>query len=162
MLLGCAYGAPSHPAFATLPALPGAAAPRVLVVEDTHFFQKLIINLLSGDGFDVTLANNGSEGLEKLSAGQFDLVVSDIEMPVMDGFTFAQRVRQDGRYSSLPMLAVTTLSSPENRAKALSCGFDAFEVKLDGGTFLETIRALLKRRQSTAIVPKSAAGSGGR
>jgi len=108
------------------------------------------------------LANNGSEGLEKLSAGQFDLVVSDIEMPVMDGFTFAQRVRQDGQYSSLPMLAVTTLSSAENRAKALSCGFDAFEVKLDGGTFLETIRALLKRRQSTAIVPGSAAGSGGR
>ncbi|MBC8107415.1 MAG: chemotaxis protein CheW [Anaerolineae bacterium] len=145
---------------AAQPALPGAAARRILLVEDTQFFQKLITSLLTGDGFEVTLAGNGSEGLERLAAGQFDLVVSDIEMPVMDGFTFAQRVRDDARYSSLPMVAVTTLSSPENRAKALACGFDAFEVKLDRDTFLKTVRGLLTQGRSTAIVPGSARGGG--
>src|SRR2546428_12619131 len=116
--------------------LPGASRGRILVVEDTQFFQKLITSHLQGEGFEVTLAENGQDGLAKLAAGEFDLVISDIEMPVMDGFTFARRVREQTRFASIPLIALTTLNSAENRNKAAECGFDAYEVKLDRQTLI--------------------------
>ncbi len=140
---------------ATQKILPDATRERILLVEDTQFFQKLIEGLLESKGFEVTVAENGTAGLEKLNGGRFDLIVSDIEMPVMDGFTFARRVREDSRFAALPMLAVTTLNSPENRAKASKCGFDAYEVKLDQPRFLTTVRDLLKLGRSTAVAGRS-------
>ncbi len=124
---------------------------RILVVEDTQFFQRLITSHLEGEGFDVTVAGNGREGLEKAEAGTFDLIISDIEMPVMDGFTFARIVRENPRFAATPMLALTTLTSPEYRTKASECGFDAYEVKLDRSSFLASVRELLKRGRTTAI-----------
>ena len=131
------------------PRLPEAARRKVLIVEDTQFFQKLITSHLESDGFEVTLAGHGGEGLEKLQSGTFDLVISDIEMPVMDGFNFARKVRENPRYASLPLLALTTLSDSDSRNKAAVAGFDAFEVKLDRASLLATVHGLLTRRRST-------------
>ena len=133
------------------PALPPAESASVLVVEDTQFFQRLIRSLLEQAGYRVAVAENGREGLERLQSEAFDLIVSDIEMPELDGYAFAQRVREDARFAGVPMLAVTTLSSPEHRDRALAGGFDAFEVKLERGSFLGAVRTLLQHGRSTTI-----------
>ncbi len=129
----------------TAPALPILTGRRILVVEDTQFFRQLITNQLRSAGHEVVLAVNGREGLDRLAEGPFDLVVSDIEMPVMDGMTFARHVRDEPRFASLPMLAVTTLTGQEDRQRALASGFDAYEIKLDRRRFLTCVNELLQR-----------------
>jgi two-component system chemotaxis sensor kinase CheA len=134
-------------------ALPGTRGRRILVVEDTQFFRQLIRSHLQSAGYEVVVAANGREGLHRLADASFDLVVSDIEMPVMDGLEFARRVREESQFASLPLLAVTTLSGPENRDRAIACGFDAYEIKLDRESFVACVRELLERGRQTAIVP---------
>lgn len=134
-------------------ALPGPSArKKVLVVEDTEFFRRLVTSYLAAEGWEVETAGNGAEAFEKLDGGTFDAVVSDIEMPVMDGLTLAKRVRQDGRFAQLPILALTSLTSEDDRRQARAAGFDAFEVKLNRQTFLDTIRSLITEGRTSAIV----------
>ena len=116
---------------------------RVLVVDDTRFFQKVVGEHLGGAGFDISTAENGSQALAMLQKQPFDLVVSDIEMPVMDGHGLAKAVRADPKLAAMPMVALTTLNTPESRATAAQSGFDAYEVKLDRQSLLSTVSRLL-------------------
>jgi len=126
------------------PALPAPAGRRrILLVEDTQFFRRLVAGYLESEGYEVVIAVHGAEGLERLRDGPFDLVVSDIEMPVMDGWAFARAVRGEPAFARLPLLALTTLNSPADRDRALACGFDGYEVKLDRERFLAAVAALL-------------------
>jgi two-component system chemotaxis sensor kinase CheA len=125
--------------------LPPGRRRRVLLVEDTQFFRQVVRGYLEDEGFEVVTADNGAEGLERLESGRFDLVVSDIEMPVMDGWAFARAVRERPDAARLPLLALTTLSSDADRARALACGFDCHETKLDREHFLAAVRELLER-----------------
>jgi two-component system chemotaxis sensor kinase CheA len=126
---------------------PSLSAPgrkrRVLLVEDTQFFREVVKGYLEADGLEVTTAKNGLEGLEKLDAVRFDLIVSDIEMPEMDGWAFARAARQRPDARELPLLALTTLSSDNDRAKAAECGFNRYELKLDRERFLGAVKELL-------------------
>jgi two-component system chemotaxis sensor kinase CheA len=124
------------------PALPGPRR-RVLLVEDTQFFRELVKGYLEGAGYEVVTAENGARGLEVLGGSPFDLVVSDIEMPVMDGWAFARAVRQRPGRADVPLLALTTLDSDADRARALACGYDRHEVKLDRERFLAAVTELL-------------------
>lgn len=133
-------------------ALPGPARKRILVVEDTEFFRRLVKSYLESEGHEVLVAVSGQDGTEKLLGGSFDLVVSDIEMPVMDGLAFARRVRQDSRYDRLPMLALSSLSGESDRQCALASGFDAYEVKLNRQEFLDRVRALLAAGRTSSII----------
>ena len=128
------------------PALPRPVGKkrRVLLVEDTQFFRLLVKGYLEGQGFDVVTANHGAHGLEILEREAFDLVVSDIEMPVMDGWTFARAMRQRPHLRDLPLLALTTLSSAADQERALQCGFNSYEVKLDRDRLLVTVKQLLQ------------------
>jgi two-component system chemotaxis sensor kinase CheA len=127
------------------PALPPARdRRRVLLVEDTQFFRQLVKGYLETAGFDVVTATNGAEGLERLEAGAFDLVVSDIEMPVMNGYEFARAVRRRRDGAALPLLALTTLSSDADRERTQESGFDGHEVKIDRAPFLAAVSALLR------------------
>ncbi|MGH7177906.1 MAG: hybrid sensor histidine kinase/response regulator, partial [Tepidisphaeraceae bacterium] len=138
----------------TQPAIPGNSGKRILVVDDTRFFQKLVSEHLRSQGHEVMVAANGREALEVLKSGNFDLVVCDVEMPVMDGLSFARRVREEPRYAGLPLVALTTLNTPESRAAAAASGFDAYEVKLDRGSLLLTVQRLL----SGQINPSASGG----
>jgi two-component system chemotaxis sensor kinase CheA len=138
------------------PALPAGAGRRVLVVEDTEFFRQLIKSNLESAGHEVVLAANGSEGLERLAEASFDLVVSDIEMPLMDGLGFARRVREEPRFASLPLLAVTTLTGDADRAEALASGFDAYEIKLERKRFMTRVAQLLEQGRAGAMLPGAA------
>ena len=99
---------------------------RILLVEDTLFFRYLVSSYLQDAGYEVQTAEHGAVVLERLSSDPFDLVISDLEMPVMDGWTFATSVRQRPSAQELPLLALTTLSGDADRRKGLEQGFDAF------------------------------------
>jgi two-component system, chemotaxis family, sensor kinase CheA len=129
-----------------------------LLVEDTQFFQELVRGYLSDAGYEVTTAANGLEALRILETHSFDLVISDIEMPVMDGWIFAQAVRQNPSWHGVPLLALTTLNSPASREKAQQCGFDGYQVKLDRSEFLAAVSEMLILRQ--CVRENSPAGGG--
>jgi two-component system chemotaxis sensor kinase CheA len=116
---------------------------RVLVVDDTAFFRESVRNHLESAGYEVVTVSDGAEGLRQLEAGRFDAVVSDIEMPVMNGWDFAREARRRGY--GLPMLALTTLAGDAERARAAECGFDGFEVKLDRDRLRAAVSALFSR-----------------
>ncbi|MCU0873473.1 MAG: chemotaxis protein CheW [Pirellulaceae bacterium] len=126
----------------------GSAEPRkqkILAVDDAEFFRELVRGYLEAEGYEVVSAANGAEALQNLEAGHFDLVVSDIEMPVMDGWALARAIRERPGNAPLPLLALTTLSSDVDRARAKACGFEGYEVKLDRQRFLETVANLIRK-----------------
>ncbi len=123
---------------------------RVLAVDDTEFFRELVRGYLETEGYEVVTAADGAEAIRELDAGKFDWVVSDIEMPVMDGWTLAQTIRQRPEGSRLPLLALTTLSSDADRTRAQTCGFDGYEVKLDRQQFLKSVAGLLGGKERGA------------
>ena len=123
-----------------------AAGSRVLVVDDTQFFRDVVARHLVEHGYRVSTAEQGEEALALLAREEFDLVVSDLEMPVMDGWTLATAIRQESRTRELPLLALSTLAGEEAVAKSLSHGFDAHEVKLDRDSLLQTIQRLIASR----------------
>ncbi|MEZ4528135.1 MAG: hybrid sensor histidine kinase/response regulator [Desulfobacterales bacterium] len=116
---------------------------KILLAEDTPFFRQLIKTYLESAGYEVETAENGQMGLEKLENSRFDLIVSDIEMPVMDGWEFMQNVRKTVTQKQLPALALTALDSEQTRQKAKECGFDRYEVKMDKKRFLSTVAEML-------------------
>jgi len=121
---------------------------RILLVEDAVFFRRLVKGYL-GSAYDVETAENGMKALEILESGKtFDLIVSDIEMPEMDGWTFLKQVRSDERHRDTPAVALTTLDSPEDRARMERIGFNAYEKKIDRERLLMVVTELLHGERS--------------
>ena len=122
---------------------------RVLLVEDTPFFLKLEISYLEAAGYRVQSACNGKEALQLLQENEFDIVVSDINMPLMDGLELVKRIRSDKRFEGLPVIAVTSLTEERQVKVGMDAGFDFYEFKLDRSNLLEKVElALQKRRQA--------------
>jgi two-component system chemotaxis sensor kinase CheA len=119
----------------------------VLLVDDTQFFREVVGGYLEAVGHEVRKVEHGAAALERLERESFDLIVSDLEMPEMDGWTLASTVRgSQEEFRTIPMVALSTLSADQAEASALASGFDAFEVKLDRTTLLATIARLLTPR----------------
>jgi two-component system chemotaxis sensor kinase CheA len=118
---------------------------RVLLVEDMPFFAKVTKGYLEGAGLEVLLAADGQEALEVLNHDKVDLVISDIEMPVMNGFELIRAIRNNEQLGSLPVIALTSLNGEANREKGLRAGFDAYEYKLDRAELLKTAERFLNR-----------------
>ncbi len=101
----------------------------ILIVEDNMINQKVLANLLQPAGVDVTVANNGKEAVEivkKENTETFDLVLMDINMPVMDGYAATQAIRYEQRFDSLPIIAFTALVMESEIHKMFSSGVNAF------------------------------------
>lgn len=126
---------------------------KILVAEDSLFFRKLILQYMQRDEWTVDVVCDGQEAWEKLQAepGRYNLVISDINMPRLDGFQLAQRIREDRRFDGLPLVALTTLSEEHFREKGLSLGFDRYVIKIDKnqvrGTVAECLKIIRKGRQ---------------
>ncbi|MEK7679253.1 MAG: response regulator, partial [Deltaproteobacteria bacterium] len=129
------------------PAAPEAAAEKktILVVEDSITSRILIKNILESVGYTVKTSVDGIEGLTLLKTEQFNLVVSDIEMPRMDGFELTKRVRADKRLADLPIILVTALETREDRELGIEAGANAYIVKssFDQSNLLEVARRLM-------------------
>lgn len=98
---------------------------KVLVVEDNLMNQKLATLILSGNGFQVSIANNGEEAISMLSKELFDIILMDIQMPVMDGYQCAQFIRQQLRIIT-PIIAMTAHALPGEKEKCVSAGMNDY------------------------------------
>lgn len=119
---------------------------KVLLAEDTLFFMKQISKVLSEAGLEITHAPDGEEALKLLhenGPGYFGLIVSDIEMPKMTGYDFAQKVKTDPSYKHIPMIALTTRFREVDQEKGYACGFDRYLEKLQSDELIGTINSLL-------------------
>lgn len=118
----------------------------ILVVDDSITTRTLEKNILEAAGYEVKLATDGEEALGTLLSDVLPhLVVSDINMPRLDGFGLTQRIKQDGHYADIPVILVTSLDTPTDKARGIEVGADAYIVKsnFDQGTLLETIEQLI-------------------
>lgn len=117
----------------------------VLVAEDSITSRILIKNILETAGYRVETAVDGIDGLTKLRSGEFDLLVSDVEMPRMDGFGLTAQVRADKKLNHVPVILVTALDSREDRERGVDAGANAYIVKstFDQSSLLEVVRRLI-------------------
>ncbi len=117
---------------------------RVLLVDDSAFFRNLLVPVLTVSGYEVVALENPLAAIKLREAGEmFDLIVSDIEMPEMDGLTFARNVKGDPSWNRLPLLALSSFSNPEDMLKAKNAGFDDYVPKFDRDALLQTIDRVL-------------------
>jgi len=101
----------------------------VLLVEDNELSQKLIGQLLLQYGFEVTTAANGLECLDRLYQDHFDLILMDMQMPIMNGYETTQTIRLNPDWSNIPIIAITANTLPEDEIKALQSGCSAYLAK---------------------------------
>jgi len=118
---------------------------RVLFVDDSLTTRGLIKSILESAGYDVTVGTNGSEGWKLLQDSGADLVVSDVEMPEMNGFEFVETIRNSERFKKLPVVLVTSLSKDSDKKRGVTVGANAYVVKgdFDQQNLLQTIKQLL-------------------
>lgn len=121
----------------------------LLLVEDTPFFQRMAYSYLTGAGYDVLTATNGREALDILVSAKVDAIVSDIQMPVMDGFELVKRIRENPKISQLPIIAVTSMTGEYNKKIGLDQGFDYYEYKLDRERLLQVVEQAIDKRRRT-------------
>ena len=105
----------------------------------------LLKNILETAGYQVTVAADGADAFAALQARDFDLLVSDVEMPRLDGFALTAKVRADKKLAALPVVLVTGLGSREHQTRGVTVGANAYIVKssFDQSNLLEVLRQLL-------------------
>jgi two-component system chemotaxis sensor kinase CheA len=116
-----------RPAVPEAPA--GTAALRILIVEDSVTSRRFLQMILDRAGYQVQTAVDGIEALEHLKEYDFDLVVSDVDMPRMNGFLLTEKIRADTRLARLPIVLVTSLDLPEDQQHSVRVGADAYIIK---------------------------------
>jgi two-component system chemotaxis response regulator CheY len=103
---------------------------KVLIVEDSPTMRQLIVFALKRvRGLQIVEANDGVDGLKKLSAEKFDLIFTDINMPIMDGLKLVSLVRNDVNYKKVPIVIITTEGANEDRERALALGANEYITK---------------------------------
>ena len=118
--------------------------PRLLLIDDSPFFRHLVVPALSAAGFDVTAVESPAEALRLRDAGmEFEALVSDIEMPEMDGLSFARNVRASGAWMRLPLVALSSRAEPEDVARGREAGFTDYVAKYDRDALLSSLRECL-------------------
>jgi chemotaxis protein histidine kinase CheA len=127
-----------------------AAAPRrvrVLLVDDSLVTREMERRLLEDAGFTVIVAGDADEALGRLGEEAFDCIVTDIEMPGMDGFELTEHLRSMEHFAQLPIVVVSTRERPEDRLRGLRAGADAYLTKqsLDAGELVDLVRRLAGR-----------------
>lgn len=117
----------------------------ILVVEDSITSRTLLKGTLEAAGYRVSTAVDGIDGFAALRAGEFDIVLSDVEMPRMNGFDLIAKMRSDPRYKELPAVLITSLDSREDRERGIDVGANAYMVKsrYDQDNLLQIIRRLI-------------------
>lgn len=127
---------------------------KILLVEDNKINQLLMERILKKRNFEVELANNGEEAIQLLEANNFDLILMDCQMPILDGFstTTIIREREYGTTSHIPIIALTAYAMSEERQKCIDCGMDYFVSKpVEQKKLFDAIQSALSPRENYAI-----------
>ena len=126
----------------------------ILLIEDNRDYAATLSANLEREGYDVTVAANGVDGLALAKRDEPDLIILDLMLPAMNGFTVLQRLRDEGREA--PVLIMTALSTEEEKLRGFGLGADDYVVKPCGLLeILARVRALLKRATAGSAAPKS-------
>lgn len=121
----------------------------ILIVEDEKALSHALDVKLRGEGFNVTIAEDGEEALREIKGGQFDLVLLDIIMPRMDGFTLLEMFKEAGsRWKTVPVLVLSNLGQKEEVDRAMELGATDFLVKANSPfpKIIKTINSILKKK----------------
>jgi two-component system chemotaxis response regulator CheY len=114
---------------------------RVLTVDDSKTMLQMLQFALKQGGYEIIQGENGQEGLDLLEANTVDVIITDINMPVMDGITFIKELRKKPKNKATPVLILTTESSQSKKEEGRSAGATGWIVKpFDPGKLLEVIR----------------------
>jgi len=126
-------------------------APRILVVEDSVTSRTFLQMVLEQDGYRIDTATDGIQAFGMLKEHKFDMVVSDVDMPRMNGFTLTEKIRADHRLSSIPVILVTSLDSREDEEHGIAIGADAYVVKsgFEKNNLRTIVRDLLTNSRQT-------------
>ncbi|PKN11659.1 MAG: response regulator [Deltaproteobacteria bacterium HGW-Deltaproteobacteria-4] len=117
----------------------------VLIVEDSPTMRQLIVFALKRiRGLNIVEAGDGVDGLKKLSATKFDMILTDINMPIMDGLKLVSLVRSDPNYAAVPIVIITTEGASEDKERAIALGANAYITKpIQTTQILDVTRRLL-------------------
>lgn len=114
---------------------------KLLLIDDSAFFRNMLAPLLSSAGYKVTMVESAQDALKLKEAGeQFDVIVSDIEMPVMDGITFAEQLKNDQDWGATPIIALSSHTNPDVIERGRAAGFRDYVAKFDREGLIESIR----------------------
>ncbi len=135
------------PGFRPEPRVMAVEAPRLLVVDDSLNTREIERSILEASGYEVDLAKDGLEALQCVEQNDYHLIVTDIEMPRMDGFTLTERLRADERYAHVPIVIVTSREKEADMHRGMAVGADAYIVKgtFDQNNLLATVESLIGR-----------------
>ncbi len=123
-----------------------ASTPHILAVDDSLSSRMLISSILEQDGYNVTLANSAEDALSLLLYNHYNLIISDVEMPGLNGFELAEKIRKgDEKHKDIPIIIISSLAKDEHKRKGIEVGAQAYIVKgaFDQGIFLETVERLI-------------------
>ena len=125
-----------------------AARPRVLLVDDEPSIVKMVGKRLEVEGFDVLVAVDGQEALEKATTQNPDLIILDLMLPQRNGFEVCSTLKQDARYRHIPIIIFTGKGQAGDDQRGQECGADAFVTKSSGkGVLIEQVRTLLNKQR---------------
>ena len=117
---------------------------KILVVEDTEDNRQILRDLLGMAGYDMVEAHDGAEGVAKATEHKPDLILMDIQMPVMDGYEATRALKADPALQSVPVVALTAYAMPHEREQALAAGCAGhIEKPIDTSTFIATLHTYL-------------------
>ena len=119
-------------------------AARILIIEDNKANLELAEYLLKASGYTTLTATDGEEGVRSARKEHPDLIICDLQMPIMDGYEVVRHLKKDPLLRSIPVIAVTALSMPGDRSKVLAAGFDGYLSKpIEPETFVRTVEDFL-------------------
>lgn len=127
----------------------GGVAANVLIVEDSKFFMNQLVNFVTEAGYKIFTAEDGMEALQVLEEEKIDLILTDIEMPNMDGLELTRRIRSEPRWSGIPVIAVTSVAGEAAEERGRQAGVDEYLIKLDREQIASKIDLYMKKQGGT-------------
>ena len=123
----------------------GSEKQKVLLVDDSPFFRNMLVPLLKTAGYEVSTAENGLDALKMRDSGKsFDIIISDIEMPQMDGFQFAEEVLGDERWKDTPIVALSSHTTQRDFDRGRAVGFTDYVAKFDRDSLMSSLSQTLR------------------
>lgn len=137
------------------------SAPLVLLAEDSGFFRSQVKKMFEDKNYQVIDCEDGQIAWDLLSSEQedFDIVVTDIEMPNMNGFEFCHHIKSDSRFSHLPVIALTSLAASADMERGIEVGIDDYQIKMDREKLLNSLQNFVGHRKQGKATKRPTAGS---
>ncbi len=118
---------------------------KILIVDDCRTTRKLLSLYVKAKGFEVVTAENGLDAIEKVSQGNINMIITDLNMPFMDGIEFTKTLRADPSFTHIPVLMITTEKDADEKRKAGEAGVNGFMTKpVSAEDVVKNVRNLMK------------------